>query len=348
MYLKPGSNPFIQSEFFEALTKSRSVCPETGWEPMEWNHDELKLYGYVKSHSYGEYIFDWSWAEAYERVGLPYYPKFVSMVPFSPVTTPHFTGSQFDSIKALSLHSSFNDFYQKTNLTSAHFLFLPEEEVEFFRSQKYLMRETIQYHFTNDGHADFESFLGGLKGKRAKTIRQERKIPVTIRRFTGSELTSEHAVRMYAYYISTIEHKNSFDYLNSAFFQILFQSLSKNILFVEAYEGEQPIAGSLFLYDEEMLYGRYWGSHKFVEFLHFELCYYQGIDFCLEKKLRGFEAGAQGEHKIARGFRPVVIHSAHKLKEPTFHRAVGDFVEREKIVNRMNREKLSELLPFKK
>ncbi len=335
--------PFVRTQFFEALTKSRSVCRETGWDPMEWKADEVALYGFVKSHSYGEYIFDWSWAEAYERVGLPYYPKFVSMVPFSPVTTPHFSGTGFQKAHAL-----FEEFYRKTNLSSAHFLFLPDHEVDFFREEKYLMRETFQYHFENQSYGDFEGFLSTLKGKRAKTIRQERVTPLSIRRYTGDELTQDHAKRMYAYYISTIEHKNSFDYLNEAFFEILFRTMPENVLFIEASENDRPVAGSLFLYDEVMLYGRYWGSHKFFENLHFELCYYQGIDFCLEKNLRGFEAGAQGEHKISRGFKPVVIHSAHKLKEPVFQKAVGDFVEKEKIVNRMQREKLSELLPFKK
>lgn len=314
---------------------------------MNWTDGDRELYGFVKSHSYGEYIFDWSWAEAYERVGLPYYPKFVSMVPFSPVTTPHFIGKDFDSASALKLHGKFDEFYRGTNLSSAHFLFLPAHEVEFFREEKYLMRETFQYHFTNPGYENFNAFLDHLKGKRAKTIRQERDVPVTIQRYTGMELTHLHAERMYRYYISTIEHKNSFDYLTQEFFLLLFQSLPENILFVEASDHEGPIAGALFLYDEKMLYGRYWGSHKFVEHLHFELCYYQGIDFCLEKKLQGFEAGAQGEHKIARGFRPVITHSAHRLKENNFHRAVADFIEREKIVNRQHREKLSELLPFK-
>lgn len=341
------TNPFLTGTFFNALTKSNSIGPEAGWEYQSLVHEDALLYWFKKSHSYGEFIFDWGWAEAYQRYGLDYYPKFTSMIPFTPVTTSHFQMKDFSTEKAIALLHKYDDQYLQSECHSSHFLFLTIDEIPVFQNANYLIRESLQYHFFNENYETFEDYVSALKPKKAKNILKERKTGVRICSFTKETLSQEHAHRMYDYYISTIENKNSFDYLNRRFFEIIFASMKDNILFVEAYEGEIPVAGSLFFYDSEKLYGRYWGSTKYIQNLHFELCYYQGIEFCIEKKLRIFEAGAQGEQKLLRGFRPVRMYSAHKLKHPEFHRAVADFIEKEKWQTAIAIQKLEEVLPFK-
>lgn len=346
--IRPKNNPFLDFAFFDALTRSGSVSPETGWKPQFFEHQDSGLLTFIKSHSYGEYIFDWGWAEAYERHGIPYYPKLTSMIPFTPVTTKHFLMNSFDESKADVLIKKHDAFFNEHALSSGHFLFLEQEELRVFSENQYMPRESIQYHFHNEGFSDFEDFLRNLKTKKAKNLRNERQFEnLKIEQITGNDLNSDHARRMYQFYISTILNKNSFDYLNENFFILIFETMKNNILYVEATFDGSPVAGSLFLYDTDKIYGRYWGSNQYIENLHFELCYYQGIDFCLKHKLKVFEAGAQGEHKIARGFRPVKTYSAHKIKHPDFKNAIGDFIKREKIHVEASILKLSEYLPFR-
>lgn len=345
----PPNNPFLRFEFFQALIQSKSLSLESGWDPLILKQEKGALYSFRKSHSYGEYIFDWSWAEAYQRHGLNYYPKLTSFIPFTPVTTSHFLLPRFESNLAYKLLTQYHEEYLVSENSSSHFLYLPSEEIELFKAHpEYLIRETIQYHFFNEGFNDFEAYLKAIKSKRAKHIRQERVFPdLEIKSFTGSELTLEHAKRMYSYYISTIENKQSFDYLNQKFFELVFTSMPENILFVEAYRDDRPLAGSLFFYDQDKIYGRYWGSKEYVHNLHFELCYYQGIEFCLTHKLKMFEAGAQGEHKISRGFKPTFIHSAHHLKHRGFHAAVKTYIDSERKEMKMALSQLGQYLPFR-
>lgn len=346
---RPATNPFLNFEFLEALIQSGSVKTETGWTPSFIQNESGILMSFIKTHSYGEYIFDWGWAEAFLKYGIPYYPKLTSMLPFTPVTTQHFLMKSFDENKANILLKTHDEYFLKNNFSSTHFLFLTDEEIPVFQKNHYMIRESIQYHFFNPGYKNFEDFLANLKSKKAKNIRTERSFDnLSIKQYTGEELTSDHAKRMYQFYISTIVNKNSFDYLNAEFFELIFKNLSKNILYVEATQDNFPIAGSLFFYDQEKLYGRYWGALSYVENLHFELCYYQGIDFCIEKKLSVFEAGAQGEHKIARGFRPIRTYSAHKIKHPAFQNAIAEFIQNEKTHVEISIDRLSEHLPFKK
>lgn len=346
---RPETNPFLNFEFLNALIKSGSVKKDTGWTPsIVQNDQEGILVSFIKDHSFGEYIFDWGWAEAYQKYGIPYYPKLTSMIPFTPVTAQHFLLKNFNEKAATELLKKHDQVFINGDFSSSHFLFLSSEEIAVFKSQEYMIRESIQYHFFNKDYASFEDFLSTLKTKKAKNIRNERTLPqLTIKKYTGSELTHEHAERMYQFYISTIANKNSYDYLNKEFFTLVFKNMSENILYIEASENDHIIAGSLFFYDHEKLYGRYWGSVTYVENLHFELCYYQGIDFCIENKLSIFEAGAQGEHKIARGFRPVRTYSAHKIKHPGFKTAIFDFIETEKKQVAYSIDKLSTYLPFK-
>lgn len=335
-------------KFLDALNKSGSTSVETGWQSQSFEIHEASLLTFIKSHSYGEYIFDWGWAEAYERSGIPYYPKLTSMVPFTPVTTKHFLMNSYDDSKADLLLKKHDAFFNEHALSSAHFLFLEHEELNVFMANDYMLRESIQYHFFNDGYQDFEDFLKHLKTKKAKNIRSERQFEnIEIAQYTGNDLGPQHAYRMYQFYISTILNKNSFDYLNEAFFKSIFETMKENILYVEASREGVPVAASLFLFDSEKIYGRYWGSNQYIENLHFELCYYQGIDFCLKHKLKVFEAGAQGEHKIARGFRPIRTYSAHKIKHPAFKTAIDEFILREKKQVEASIAKLSDYLPFR-
>jgi predicted N-acyltransferase len=348
--IAPRLNPFLKYEFFEALQLSGCIGPQAGWLPIMHvtQSQDAALYTFAKNHSYGEYIFDWGWADAYQKYGLDYYPKLTSMVPFTPATSTHFLMPEFDELKAAELIAQHEALYLKEEFSSTHFLFLTPEEIPFFQGQGYMIRESMQFHFFNEGYENFDHFLTHLKGRKAKQIRNERKHDgLSITNYTKDTLTQAHALRMYQFYLSTIEIKNSQDYLNQDFFVKVFESMKNNILYVEATSQEGPVAGALFFYDHEKLYGRYWGSVAFHEKLHFELCYYQGIDFCLKHNFKMFEAGAQGQHKIARGFKPIRTYSAHKIKHPAFKEAIENFIQGEKhqITKALNEYSTS--LPFK-
>lgn len=329
--------------FWKVLHDSGSTDHTRGMQLQTFKSGEATLNTFSKTHSYGEYIFDWAWAQAFERSGLPYYPKLTSMVPFTPATAAHFWGPTSSWAALLAQHDEL-----LRDHSSAHFLFTTPEEQRFLGESGYLLRDSFQYHFINEGDADFPQFLSRLKAKKAKHIRQERAFPqLTIERLTGAQLNVEHAREMYAFYRSTLEEKQAIAYLTPQFFELLFKNLPENVLYVRARDGERLIAGALFYYDDQRLYGRYWGCHAHVPNLHFELCYYRGIDFCLEKRLAVFEAGAQGEHKIQRGFRPVLTTSAHKINHPGFAKAIAGFVAKERDGVREALAELSQLLPFK-
>jgi uncharacterized protein len=342
------SDAFLQFEFFSALETSGSIGERAGWIPViVFQENAGLLYTFIKTHSYGEFIFDWEWARAYQSHGVSYYPKLTSMVPLTPVNNHHFIMKSFDEEKASALLKELESFYDKHALSSMHFLFLTSQEKIFFETRGFLIRESFQYHFENR-YRSFDHYLSDVKGKKAKQLRREREFKnLTIRRFLGDEILREHAGRMYQFYLTTIEKKEGQAYLSEDFFTVLFTTMKMNLLYVEAADDEGPVAGSLFLFDEKRLYGRYWGSSKELPQLHFELCYYQGMDFCFERNIPLFEAGAQGEHKISRGFRPVKIYSAHRLKHPGFAEAIKNFVSSEKkYVDEVMLE-LSGRLPFK-
>jgi uncharacterized protein len=345
-----SSHPFQSQAFFLALEKSQCIGGGSGWMPLFLQETECGsiLFSFIKTHSYGEYIFDWSWANAFEEHGLNYYPKLTSMSPFSSVTLPHFIGESSELSK-IRLLKELEGIYEASDLSSNHFLFITKEETYFFKSHGYLIRESLQYHFVNQGWSKFDEFLNSLKSKKQKHVRQERHHPkLSIKKLTGKELEKSASQRMYQYYLSTIDHKNSYPYLNQIFFDLLFENLKDQLLLVEASDHDGPFAGSLFFYDQEKLYGRYWGSLKDIPNLHFELCYYQGIEFALEKELKIFEAGAQGEHKITRGFKPVSTYSAHKIKHPQFSKAVSEFIQLETQELGKIKNMLELRLPYKK
>ncbi len=335
--LENSSSPFISFEFFRTLEESQVIGTDSGWQPIYLElPGESLLFTFAKNHSYGEYIFDWDWAHYYESNNLAYYPKLTSMIPFTSATTSHFLKSE-----SKDLMKSYEELFFKNNFSSSHFLFITEEEKKFFKSFDYLIRDSFQYHFFNENYKSFDEFLGKLKNKKAKQIKKERIFSegITFKRITGEDLKVKHAQEMYQFYLSTISLKNAIPYLNETFFKLIFSRLSNSICYIQASKNGEAFAGALYFYSDERLYGRYWGSFEDVPNLHFELCYYQGIEFCIEKGFSVFEAGAQGEHKIARGFRPVKTYSAHKMKIPALHKAIEGYIKSE-------REQINDLFPL--
>lgn len=333
----------IQSTFWNILEESGSINETRGMRRFDFQASGSSLTSFSKTHSYGEYIFDWAWANAFKQQGLPYYPKLTSMVPFTPATAPHFHGEKSGWKDLLLQHDELLKGH-----SSAHFLFTTPEEQIFLGEHGYHLRDSFQYHFFNEGYQSFDDFLNRLKSKKAKHIRLERDYPnLKIERLTSDSLTEEHAHEMYDFYLMTLEEKKAIPYLTRDFFRLLLQRLPHNVLYVRAKSAEGLLAGALFFYDQEKIYGRYWGSRMFIPNLHFELCYYQGIEFCIERGLKVFEAGAQGEHKIARGFRPVLTTSAHKINHKEFSRAIGAYIEDERAQVAETIKELTKLLPFK-
>ncbi|MCO4794819.1 MAG: N-acetyltransferase [Bacteriovoracaceae bacterium] len=340
-----NSSPFLDYDFFLSLEESGVIGQESGWQAVYIEEAKKSLlYTFVKNHSYGEYIFDWDWANFYGSRGIPYYPKLTSMIPFTSATTSHFLNTRSENIM-----NNYEEFFSSNPYSSSHFLFLTESEKEFFKSYDYHLRDSFQYHFCNDNYKDFDDFLSHLKSKKAKQIRKERCFDqdITFKKISGDEITDQHYKEMYQFYLTTISKKNAIPYLNETFFKLIFKRLANSICYIQANRNEEVIAGALYFFSGERLYGRYWGSVEDIPNLHFELCYYQGIEFCIEKKLSVFEAGAQGEHKISRGFRPVKTFSAHKIKIPAIHTAIEGYIksEREQINNIL--PELSSRLPFK-
>lgn len=327
-HLEEDKIPFLNYDFIHALETSGSIGNNSGWNSLFFEEkDQAILYSFEKTHSYGEYIFDWDWASGFEKNNIPYYPKLTSMIPFTPATTNHFAGK-----RSVNLMNHYENYYKENHYSSSHFLFLSKKEIEFFKSYNYLIRDSFQYHFYNENYQNFEGFLSRIKNKKAKQIRKERLFSpdINFQSFTGNELNQNHAIEMFKFYQSTITAKQAISYLNLDFFLTVFDKLKTNICYIQATKNNSAIAGSLFFYDKSTLYGRYWGSTENISNLHFELCYYQGIDFCIKNKIKVFEAGAQGEHKIARGFKPVKTFSAHKIKHPSFHQAVAQYIQNER------------------
>ena len=339
-----ANHAFYNHSFFSILENSGSIGGESGWNPIFFETQQNSLYTFLKYHSYGEYTFDWSWAEAYQRHGVNYYPKLTSMIPHTPATTNHLS-----SLSDNSLWNNYHDFYREHQVSSSHFLYLTKNEISFFRSKDYILRKNIQYHFLNRNYSDFSAFLSQLKSKKAKQIRKERVFQeLEIKAITKDDLTQDHAKQMYEFYLKTCQEKNAIPYLTKDFFLQIFALYRNQTLYVQATIKGEPIAGSLFFYDTNTIYGRYWGAMTHIPNLHFELCYYQGIDFCLKMNLSKFEAGAQGEHKIARGFDPTFVYSAHHIKHEVFRASIKQFIEQESLSLDRYKLDLDDKRPYKK
>ena len=355
--------PFLQPAFFHALEQSDSTGTQAGWQPQ---HIAIKESGqtifmpcYLKSHSWGEYVFDWAWAEAYQRNGLAYYPKLVTAIPFSPVTGPRIRHQQEHSLSDHHYQQLAEQAIEQTREQQAsgwHILFTDSDTTPALaatQSQTELLHRTgIQYHWFNRDYRCFDDFLAQLKSRKRKMIRRERASSLAtglrIEMLSGDQISRELWSFFYRMYVNTyLKRSGSRGYLQPGFFSLLGELLPDQLAMAVAYREQQPVAAALYLFDEQRLYGRYWGCSEENEHLHFELCYYQGIELAIQRGLECFDAGAQGEHKILRGFEPVTTHSFHWIAEPTFREPIADFLRRETQHNQLHRQQAEALLPYR-
>ncbi len=349
-----GDDPFLRHEFLAALHDTGCAAAATGWTPqflLLREHGRLAgaMPLYLKTHSYGEYVFDWAWADAYYRHGLQYYPKLLSAVPFTPVTgrriladTPERCDSLIDAALALA---------RKLCVSSLHCLFAPRGQAQRLQQHGMLLRHGVQFHWTNPGHASFDDFLAGMSHDKRKKIRQERRkvrdAGITFEWLEGAAIGDQDWAFFARCYRQTYREHHSTPYLNLDFFRRIGAALPGHTVLVIAKRGGKPVAASFNIRNRCSLFGRYWGALEFHPALHFEACYYQGIEYCIARGLHTFEGGAQGEHKIARGLLPAQTCSAHWLAHPEFSAAVGQFLARETHGMAHYIDELNERSPFK-
>jgi predicted N-acyltransferase len=347
-----GSGPFVRHAFLSALLDSGCASARTGWQPQILvlrRGDRLAgaMPLFVKSHSRGEYVFDWSWAEAYARHGLQYYPKLVCAVPFTPVGGPRLLAAGGPERRALIAAAC----DAAREYSSLHVLFPLPEEVALLSSAGFALRHNVQFHWRNPGYADFEDFLARLSHQRRKNIRQERRrvrdAGVRFRRLRGRDATRGDWEHFHRCYRRTYAEHGSSPYLTFEFFLRLAQSMADDLRLFIAERSGRPIAASLFFERAGTLYGRYWGTLDLVPLLHFESCYYQAIEYAIEERLAVFEGGAQGEHKIYRGLMPVETFSAHWIADARFADAIRDFLVREEAGVRRYIDELAEHSPYR-
>ena len=353
--LAGDANPFVSHAFLSALEDSGSVGPGTGWAPapivIEAADGSLAaaLPAYLKSHSQGEYVFDHSWADAWQRAGGSYYPKLQIAAPFTPATGPRLL--LHDEALAVPLLRAAEQLCDANGLSSAHATFIEPSQVPLFERAGWLIRSDIQFHWENRSYQSFDDFLAALSSRKRKAIRKEREAAqdgVEIRSLSGSEIRAEHWDAFWHFYQDTGARKWGQPYLTREAFTLFGERMADRILLVMAWIGELPVAGALNFIGAAALYGRYWGARLDKPFLHFELCYYQAIDAAIARGLGRVEAGAQGPHKLARGYSPVQTFSAHYIADPGFRAAVSDFLKREREGVAADRLFLGERLPFRK
>jgi predicted N-acyltransferase len=353
-------NPFISHEFLSSLEDSACVGGHSGWQPkyLVAETAEGTLLGtaptYLKTHSRGEYVFDQGWAEAYEHAGGSYYPKLQVAVPFTPVTGPRLLarhGAHAATVRA-GLADALAEITRRSGLSSAHVTFLTEAEWRMLGGKGFLRRTDQQFHWDNAGYATFEDFLGALASRKRKTIRRERKEAfapgIEIHRLTGTDLTEEIWDAFFAFYMETGSRKWGRPYLTREFFSLIGERMSDRILLVMARRAGRWIAGAINFIGADTLYGRNWGAIEHHPFLHFEVCYYQAIEYAIDHSLRRVEAGAQGEHKLARGYLPSTTYSAHYIANPGLRRAIADYLKRERSYVEAAGEELAAAAPFRK
>ena len=350
-----ADNPFTTHAFLSALEESGSATARTGWQPVplaidgEDGRAAAVMPAYVKSHSQGEYVFDHAWADAWERAGGDYYPKLQIAVPFTPVPGRRLLTARDDL--ALGLIGAAEAVVGQNGLSSAHATFIAAEEVPLFDAAGWLIRADTQFHWHNDGYESFDDFLAALSSRKRKAVRKERAAAVeglTVEHVTGAAITEAHWDAFWAFYQDTGARKWGRPYLTRRFFSLLGERMAERILLIFALRDGRPIAGALNMVGADTLYGRYWGTIAEVPHLHFEICYYQAIEAAIARGLARVEAGAQGSHKLARGYRPVPTFSAHYLPDPGFRRAVADFLEREREAVGHEIQSLDAMTPFRK
>lgn len=351
-----GFNPFCSHGFLTALEESGCVHANTGWHPQ---HIILKdqngiIKGvmplYLKNHSQGEYVFDHGWANAFEQAGGQYYPKLQSSIPFSPVTGPRLL-TQNEDYKALLLEAAIKH-AKRINVSSLHFTFTKDDEIGVMTAQGLLHRQDQQFHWLNQNYKSFDEFLSELSSRKRKNILKERRTAIKngieIELLKGNEIKEFHWDHYYGFYLNTSQKKWGRPYLNREFFSLMHQNINNNILLVMAKREGNYIAGALNLIGKNTLFGRYWGATEYHKCLHFELCYYQAIDYAIKNKLNKVEAGAQGDHKIARGYIPIATNSMHWVENPSFKMAIKEFLAQERKAVEREINYLGSFTPFKK
>ena len=351
-------NPSVSYAFLSALEDSGSTTSRTGWAPQH-----LSLAGadgaivgvvplYSKSHSYGEYVFDYGWADAFERAGGRYYPKLISAVPFTPVPGPRLL-LRPDAPPETRDHliAAMVELCNRRRISSVHVTFAEQGDAEALTEAGFLQRIGQQFHWTNNGYRDFDDYLTALNSRKRKAVKKERREALAdgleIEVLTGSDLKSRHWDAFYKFYLATSDRKWGQAYLNRKFFELVGERMPENVVLVMAQHGGKYVAGALNLLGKETIYGRNWGSYGDYKFLHFECCYYQAIEFAITRGLRRVEAGAQGTHKLQRGYLPTATYSAHWIPDPGFRRAVAQFLERERFMVERKIEGLAEYSPFR-
>ena len=348
-------NPFISHEFLTALEDSGSVGEQTGWDPVPIavtdaaGHLRAAMPSYAKGHSQGEYVFDHSWADALHRAGRNYYPKLQIAAPFTPANGPRLLLKE----QALAPHllKGAEVVCEQNGLSSAHATFIEPEQLSLFEDAGWLMRSDIQFHWLNRDYSTFDDFLGELASRKRKNLRKERAAAqegLRIERLSGDDIKPHHWDAFWVFYQDTGARKWGTPYLTREAFTLMGERMADRMVLILAFDGDEPIAGALNFVGSDAIYGRYWGCTRDVRFLHFELCYYQAIDIAIELGLPRVEAGAQGGHKLVRGYEPVQTWSAHWIADPGFRAAVADFLEREREGVAVDQLYLGERTPFKK
>jgi len=353
-------NPFLRHEFLSALEKSNSVSPTTGWKPHHLvvydGETAIAIFPlYLKFHSYGEYIFDFSWANAYQKYGVEYYPKFLSAIPFVPATGTRlaYVDSADKKILFAFIAKILIANAEEANISSLHILLANEQEAILWSEQNFNLKITTQFHWHNNDYKHFHGFLETFNSRKRKAVKKERQAiidqNIAIEIVTGAQITSAHCDYFYQFYQDTYAKRSGHGgYLTRDFFNHIQASMPEQTLFIFAKRNGHYIAGALYFFNETTLYGRHWGCVEEVEFLHFELCYYQGIEFCIKNKIQKFEAGAQGEHKIQRGFIPSPVYSNHWIADERFRNAINHNILEESQSNLAYIEEMKEFLPYKK
>jgi uncharacterized protein len=353
-------NPFISHAFLHALEASVSATASTGWQPQHLvaEREDGAVLGvvpcYLKSHSRGEYVFDRGWAEAYEDAGGSYYPKLQVSVPFTPATGRRLLvppGPGAESIRA-GLAAGLVELCRMREASSVHVTFAPADEWRLLGERGFLLRTDQQFHWENRGYATFEEFLAALASRKRKAIKRERRDAlapgIEVQWLTGADLTETAWDAFFAFYMETGSRKWGRPYLTRAFYSLVGETMGERIVLMMAKRAGRYIAGAINFIGSDALYGRHWGATEHHPFLHFELCYYQAIEFAVARGLKRVEAGAQGEHKLARGYMPVTTHSAHHIADPALRRAIGDYLKRERAYVEMAGHELAEAAPFRK
>ncbi|MEX1993567.1 MAG: GNAT family N-acetyltransferase [Steroidobacteraceae bacterium] len=354
--LSPDGSPFLSHQFLHALERSGCATRETGWEPLHLLlHDATgQLTGamplYLKSHSWGEFVLDFAWAEAHHRAGLRYYPRLVSAVPFTPATGPRLLTRHAATRAALITGA--RDLMRERGVSSLHVLFPGRPDREPLTAAGLMPRIDIQYHWHNEGYASFEDFLGGLTAEKRKKLRRERRRVVEAgihcRTLRGRELDQPTLDAIYRLHTETFARYGNAPYLNREFFGLLAQDLPDAMVVELALRDDEPVACAVMLQGGNTLYGRYWGANTDVHSLHFELCFYRGIEYCIREGLQRFEPGTQGEHKLLRGFVPSPVWSMHDIADPRFAAAIGSWLARERGARRLWLREAVRHLPFRR